>query len=209
MKSPRLTVHARPLLAILFMVCLVMGGCKSDPRGEDNSFPNGENDAGADIDGGADATDGGGDPTVPPPVEFVLRNETSQPLYYQTIWPGPVAWLSVHDGEGSLQISTSCLDCLCPMDECVLCDAWPTPVADELEAGDEVSHSWDGMRYVRNAADSGCLEPVQMTDEVLAVEICYGVDFEEVEIGSEVVDPTCEVVEFQLGVDEEGVVTVE
>ncbi len=152
-------------------------------------------------------------PEIVPEIDFVLHNQLDEPVYIQAaVEPGP-GWMNVlRDGEPIYTRWDCMLPCECPdpnnPDEpvaCMDCGMMP-PFPQELPAGEKTSYSWDGVEF---EVTDGCFQRVQLTREVLEVEMCWGFETTGDEHYGYVDDPTCETVEFELGVDDEVVVAIE
>lgn len=144
-------------------------------------------------------------------VDFVLENESEHTVYYQLgSLPSP-GWLSVMLDDQELNVQWDCsLPCACDDPEgCPICGI-PARDAQELSPGDEVRMEWDGVSYeVLGSGPDACYEKVQLDGEAMEAEICYGFEREGGDYNETIVDPICETVEFQQGVDREVVVTVD
>lgn len=152
-------------------------------------------------------------PPPPPEIDFVLDNQLDDSVYIQqAVEPSP-GWMNVLlDGE-PIHLAWDCgLPCECPDPAnpgepraCMDCGMM-APYVHELESGERVSHTWDGVQY---KVSEGCFEKIQHTDEKMEVEFCWSKEFVDGELEQYLQDPMCETVDFQLGVDEEVIVTIE
>ena len=197
------TMRTSTLFALLAIVTLSVAamGCSDDVSGND--------------DGGFNITEpgtnnGNGEP---PEVNFVLDNQLGTDVYVQhAVEPGP-GWLSVLFEEDPIHIRWDCmLPCECPDADdpdspisCMDCGMM-APYTAELDSGDHISHTWDGLEY---RVTDGCFEKLQRTDEHMQAEFCWSLETTDGEFEDYLVDPTCETADFELGVDDEVVVTIE
>lgn len=155
----------------------------------------------------------GNEGTPPPPIQFILENQLDTHVFIQAaVEPGP-GWLAIIFDDEPIHIRWDCgLPCECPdpaepdaPTACMDCGMAP-PFTVELEPGGTTTHTWDGVQY--NVSD-GCFEKVQRTNEIMEAEFCWGFETTGDEYDDYVHEPTCESVEFELGVDEEVVVTID
>ena len=198
---------SRPLLMIvLFVLALILGACGGADSSNDSSFEFSEN---SDT---ANQNDNNGEAQIPE-VTFRLQNQGSHSTYVQAgTEPGP-GWLSVtFAGEDeAIHVLWDCgLPCECPVEgqevtACMDCGMMP-PSPRELAPGEEVSFTWNGLQ---RAIRGDCFEKVQLYDDHMEAQFCHGAHPGHDDIEGYIEDVRCETVDFQLGVDQEVVVTIE
>ena len=187
----------------------------NDDEDDENSSTNGADPPNSNQNAGNSNTNGV-EPTIPQ-VDFVIKNDSEESVFVQAATePGP-GWLAVmfEDDDEELHIRWDCsLPCECPTNDddvvaCQECGMMP-PHPQELKPGEKVRTGWSGL--YRKVVDD-CFEEIQLYDDVMRAELCYGshpsgdepVEFAE----GYVEDLQCETIDFQLGVDDEVMVTVE
>jgi hypothetical protein len=88
----------------------------------------------------------------------------------------------------------------------------PMPAVEDIPPGEQKRFYWNGIDY-HIPQGQWCYEEIQLYDELLDIEICYGFDVDgdadNVTGPQHVDDPTCETLTFELLHDEEVLVTVQ
>ena len=146
-------------------------------------------------------------PLEEPEIDFVIENESSDSIFVQRATLPAPGWLTITlDGDEVHPLYDCGLPC--PCDEelgCAVCDMMP-PYVEEISPGSEIRRQWDGIDH--RTMEEGCFEKIQLYEEAMEAQLCYGYDYTSDEMQEMLDDPICETINFELGADDEVVVTV-